>query len=1092
MGARRRRAAGSALLLTAGLALGGATTATAGTPDLGVRAEAPGTFETLTLVTGDHLHVRQLGGGRLATTVRPAPGREHVQFLHRTVGGRTTIVPSDAERLVRTGVLDQRLFDVHGLLEQGFGDAGPLPLIVAYQRGNDPGAGVSVFSGEASTGRVLTSVNAVAVHPGEDSADVVWAELTNDATEPRAFSGGVDRVWLNGRARVLDEESNAQVGAPEVWEAGYTGAGVTVAVLDGGYDPDHPDLVDAVVEAVDFTDPAGTAADGFGHGTHVAATVAGRGAASDGAHRGVAPDADLVVGKVCDDSGYCPEDAIIAGMEWAAAGDAVAVNLSLGIGPTDGTDPMSVAVDTLTEDTGTLFVAAAGNDGWDMTVSSPAAADAALAVGSVTKSDELSDFSSRGPRVGDWAVKPEIAAPGSGIVSARAAGTAMGSLVDEHHTSADGTSMASPHVAGAVALLAEANPEWRAREFRAALMAAAEPLAGVPVSGQGAGRLDVARAMRQSVVAEPSSLSLGNFTWPRDGEEPAAGTVTYRNTGEEDLILDLAVDLVTEDGEAVPADLVELSVSDLLVPAGGAAGATVTVDVAHGTTGYLSGTLRATAEGGVAVSTPVGLHLEPESYDLGVDVLDRDGRSTSRAALLVEDADTGYSYYLEADGNGDYAVRLPGGTYNLLARIGDDTSDEYTYVVERAVQLTSDARVTVDATPAVPIEVRTERPSELRYHDSALLSEDRQSSLGALGFGTKQKYAVPARGSFALNYKPTLVSSSEDEYRYHLATQFVDEIPAEPVLAPRDEELAEVTSRYQAQGVAAAGLRTVVGQLVDDWSLFGFGLPVDVPGSGTDYHSVTDDVEWREYLGFQDDLGENYEETGRVSVYAAGAASIRWNTAPVTILGEGRRTGDDLTFSPRYFVTSDTDQYYGYGSADVFAGELTLSDEQGVLASSDEYGFLRAPVPSEPGMYTLEATATRNVEWSMLGTSARARWTFRSENPGTEGPTGLPLMGVRFTSVATVDDPLGVLPGNGEHAFAVTVEDTAGGIAELAVEYSVDDGETWEPLEVVDGVVSVVHPAEGFVSLRARAADSEGNSVEQAVIRSYQVGPSTR
>ncbi len=90
---------------------------------------------------------------------------------------------------------------------------------------------------------------------------------------------------------------------------------------------------------------------------------------------------------------------MIAGMEWAAAeAKAKVVNLSLGGDPSDGTDPVSLALNQLSRQHGTLFVVAAGNRGADRTVSTPAAADEALAVASVTKSDQLSPFSSRGPR----------------------------------------------------------------------------------------------------------------------------------------------------------------------------------------------------------------------------------------------------------------------------------------------------------------------------------------------------------------------------------------------------------------------------------------------------------------------------------------------------------------------------------------------------------------------------------------------------------------------------------------------------------------------------------------------------------------------
>ena len=91
--------------------------------------------------------------------------------------------------------------------------------------------------------------------------------------------------------------------APQAWAAGHTGAGVRVAVLDTGVDPTHPDLAGKIVEKADFTVEGGDAGDRYGHGTHVAATVAGTGAGSGGARRGVAPDAQLVIGKVLHDEG---------------------------------------------------------------------------------------------------------------------------------------------------------------------------------------------------------------------------------------------------------------------------------------------------------------------------------------------------------------------------------------------------------------------------------------------------------------------------------------------------------------------------------------------------------------------------------------------------------------------------------------------------------------------------------------------------------------------------------------------------------------------------------------------------------------------
>src|SRR4029453_8028919 len=157
---------------------------------------------------------------------------------------------------------------------------------------------------------------------------------------------------------------------------------------------------------------------------------------------------------------------IIAGMEWATAQGAKVVSMSLGGDPTDGTDPMSAAVNELSAASGALFVIAAGNSGAAHPVGAPGAADAALTVGAVDRADVLADFSSRGPRVGDEGLKPEITAPGVGIVAARAAGTFMGEPVDELYTAANGTSMATPHVAGAAAIIAQQHPGWTGAQIK--------------------------------------------------------------------------------------------------------------------------------------------------------------------------------------------------------------------------------------------------------------------------------------------------------------------------------------------------------------------------------------------------------------------------------------------------------------------------------------------------------------------------------------------------------------------------------------------------------------------------------------------------
>ena len=141
------------------------------------------------------------------------------------------------------------------------------------------------------------------------------------------------------------------------------------------------------------------------------------------------------------------------------------------------------------------------------------------------RDDNLADFSSRGPRLGDNGLKPEITAPGVGIVAARAAGTTMGTPVDDAYTRASGTSMATPHVAGAAAILAQEHPDWTAGKLKDALVSTTKANPALTVFEQGGGRVDVARALSQRVYGSATA----DFGRVHAGDAVAERTVTYTN-----------------------------------------------------------------------------------------------------------------------------------------------------------------------------------------------------------------------------------------------------------------------------------------------------------------------------------------------------------------------------------------------------------------------------------------------------------------------------------------------------------------------------------------------------------------------------------
>jgi len=231
---------------------------------------------------------------------------------------------------------------------------------------------------------------------------------------------------------------------------------------------------------------------------------------------GVAPGAELLNGKVCNSWGYCSVSDTIAGIEWAVLSGTDVISMSLGW-PTnicDGSDPLSLMVDKATE-MGVAVVAAAANDGWlgQETLRFPGCSKSAITVGATTKSlpyINVAEFSSRGP-TSDGRVKPDVVAPGVGIVAPKAKGTNMGYEVFPGYVSASGTSMATPHVAGAVALLLETNSALTPNKIKTILMNGATDI-GYDVFSQGAGLINVTKsydlAKDSKVYAESPVLNI--------------------------------------------------------------------------------------------------------------------------------------------------------------------------------------------------------------------------------------------------------------------------------------------------------------------------------------------------------------------------------------------------------------------------------------------------------------------------------------------------------------------------------------------------------------------------------------------------------
>lgn len=364
-----------------------------------------------------------------------------------------------------------------------------------------------------------------------------------------AGEDNIDWLSIDDEMSSMSSASRAAANIPAAGSinAGYSGSSVGIAVLDTGISK-HGDLDDQMLQYSflngaypepeiangEIVTPNDSARDDkFGHGTHVAGVLSGSGVESEDEFKGAATGAKVLALQVLDKDGGGSMSDVMAALDWlltyGSYFDIRVVNLSLGkgISESNATDPLVIAVENLW-DAGMVVVVAAGNEGHygSMTVTSPGNSRKVITVGSLTDNgtgsdftdDHVSSFSSTGPTIGDYVLKPDLLAPGNRVVAAIPLNSKLAVNLPSRHKACkgincvsnylemSGTSMATPIVSAAAALMLDKDPSLTPATVKARLMRSAMKIDADPTE-VGAGLLDVDAALSDSGVIAGEALS---------------------------------------------------------------------------------------------------------------------------------------------------------------------------------------------------------------------------------------------------------------------------------------------------------------------------------------------------------------------------------------------------------------------------------------------------------------------------------------------------------------------------------------------------------------------------------------------------------
>ncbi|MPZ94027.1 MAG: S8 family serine peptidase [Propionibacteriales bacterium] len=682
-----------------------------------------------------------------------------------------------------------------------------------------------------------------------------------------------------------------------------------------------------------------------------------------------------------------------------------------------------------------------------------------------------------------------------------------------------GTSQATPIVAGGAALLRQQHPDWTWQQVKAQLVTTADAHPTSMSWTVGGGRLDLAQATSQTLSADKASLDFGLFRHP--DEAPRSKAVTLSNDGDEPVSVALVDEVLAENGAAAPDDAVIASPATFTVPAHGTASSTVTFDPGLVADGSWHGSLTVAAGEQALVRLPFGAHDEEERYDVHLRAIDRVGEPVASGLVTMVNGDTGGYANVALDAEGAARVRLPPGHWSALSRIvtpaRGGVPETFTIAGTTELDVSADTTYVVDAREAEQVRAPTVYRTGTEVVLSGLSWARRGPSSGITDFAGFTAEEIAQGRVFVATGPPVEHGLFEAVARWTL--QPTGEVgPADPgvyelllprpafsaalwpQLSPKDlHDMARVDNHFAAvsqpgEYVTGRGYFTEKTRT----ALITF-RPLDVPQHRVELVTAAPDVYWRQCLRLPTldrFLLASLCDPDHRTYDRAERAESTWAVGLHPAVVQTRRSATTM-----YVQTGLSDGPHSGALVDGFDREQTnvtlFRDGELVGERAGVSGSFT--VPKGPATYRVEQVLT--IDPADLAAPARARtvWEFGSDGPVPGGPSQVhpPLLSLDYRP--DVDD-LGAAKARralrldlrvGHHADA----DRKPAIAAATVSYSTDAGASWRQApgrRVGDGRYVITVPGHALVSgdsisLRARASDADGNSIDQTLVGTIPV-----